>query len=65
MVDNGGAFDALMKDLFKAFDCSHHGLLKEKLYAYGFDIKLVNLIQQYISNRKQRFKVGNTYSSWK
>ena len=64
-ADNGGAFGALMTDLSKAFDCLHHELLIAKLDAYGFDIKSVKLIQQYLSNRKQRIKVGNAYSSWK
>ena len=64
-VDSGGPFGALMTDLSKAFDCLHHELLIAKLDAYGFDIKSVKLIQQYLSNRKQRVKVGNTYSSWK
>ena len=58
-VDSGGAFGALMTDLSKAFDCLHHELLIAKLDAYGFDIKSVKLIQQYLSNRKQRVKVGN------
>ena len=53
-VDNGLAFDALMTDLSKAFDCLHHELLIAKLDAYGFDIKSVKLTQQYLSNRKQR-----------
>ena len=64
-MDSGGAFGALMTDLSKAFDCLHHELLIAKLDAYGFDIKSVKLIQQYLSNRKQRVKVGNAYSSWK
>ena len=64
-VDSGGAFGALTADLSKAFDCLHHELLTVKFDAYGFDIKSVKLIQQYLSNRKQRVKVGNAYSSWK
>ena len=64
-VDNGGTFGALVTDLPKAFDSLHHELLVAKLEAYGFDIKSVKLIQQYRSNRKQRVKVGNSYSSWK
>ena len=51
-VDNGGAFGALITDLSKAFDCLHHGLSIAKLEGYGFDIKSVKLIQQYLSNRK-------------
>ena len=48
-------------DLSKAFDCLHDELLITKLDAY---IKSVKLIQQYLSNRKQRVKAGNAYSSW-
>ena len=48
-----------------AFDCLHHSLLIAQLDTYGFDIKSVILIQQHLSNRKQRAKVGNACSSWK
>ena len=64
-VDNGGTFGTLMTDLSKAFDCLHHELLIAKLGSYRFDIKLVKLIQQFLSNRKERVKVDNAYSSWK
>ena len=60
-VDNGGAFGALMTDLYKAFACLHHEILIGKSDAYGFDIRTVKLIQQYLSNRKQRIKIGNAY----
>ena len=63
-MDNSEAFYALMTNLCKAFDCLYHGLLIAKLDAYGFDIKLVKLVQQCLSNGKQRSKVGNIYSSW-
>ena len=64
-MDNGGAFAVLMTNLYKAFDYLHHGLLILKLDANGIDIKSVKLNQQYLTNRKQRVKVGNIYSSWK
>ena len=54
-----------MTDLSKAYDCLHHGLLITKLDAYSFDIKSVKLIQQYLSNKKERVKVGNAYNSRK
>ena len=54
-----------MADLSKTFECLHHELLIVKLCTYGFDIESVKLIQQYLSNRKQRAKVGNAYSSLK
>ena len=64
-VDNGAAFGALMTRLYNLFDCLHHELLIAKFDAYGFAIKSVKSIQQYLSNRKQRVKVGNACSSWK
>ena len=62
-VDNGRAFCFSMTDLSKAFDSLHYELLILKLGAYGFHIKSVKLVQQYLSRRKQRVKVGNAYSS--
>ena len=56
---------ALITDVCKAFDRFHHELFIAELDAYDFDIKSVGLIQQYLSNRKQRVKEGNSYISWK
>ena len=55
-VYSGGGFGALMKDFSKASDFLHHGLLIAKSEAYGFNVKSVKLIQQYLSNKKQRVK---------
>ena len=65
IVDNGGVFGALLTDLSKAFDCIPHDLIIAKLEAYGFHIDTLKLIHDYLSNRKQRVKVDDTYSSWK
>ena len=62
-VDNGGAFGALLTDLSKAFDCLPHELLIAKLDAYGFDKSSLKLIHSYLSDRKQRVKINDTYSS--
>ena len=64
-VENGRAPSVLLTDLSKASGCLNHGILIAKLDDNGFDIKSTKLIQQYLSNRKQRVKVGNSYSSWK
>ena len=64
-VDNGGAFGALLTDLSKAFDCIQYDLIIAKLEAYGFHIDALKLIHDYLSNRKQRFKVNDARSSWK
>ena len=42
-----------------------HDLLIAKLNAYGFDSTAIRLIHNYLSGRRQRTKVGNSFSSWK
>ena len=51
--------------LSKAFDCIPHDLFIAKLEAYGFQIDALKLIYDYLSNRKQRVKINETFSSWK
>ena len=63
-VDNGGAFGLLLTDLSKAFDCLPHELLIAKLDTYGFGKSSLKLIHIYHSNRKQRAKINDRYSSW-
>ena len=62
-VDKGKVFGALLTDLSKAFDCLDHELLTAKLNAYGFSLPALRLINNYLSNRKQRTKIENTYST--
>ena len=63
-VDKGCAFGALLTDLSKAFDCLPLELLIAQLDTYGFDKSSLKLIHSYLSNRKQRVKVNDRYSSW-
>ena len=62
VVDNGGAFDALLTDLSKAFDCIPHDLIIAKLEAYGFQIDALRLVYDYLSNRKQRVKLNEAFA---
>ena len=57
-------FGALLSDLSKAFDCLPHDIIIAKLNEYGFDMKALNFIYNYLSNRTQRAKTDNAYSSW-
>ena len=62
-VDNNKVFVAILTDLSKAFDCICHDLLVAKLHAYGLSLPDLEMIQDYLLNRKQRTKVGSSYSS--
>ena len=64
-VDQGLVFGALLTDLSKAFDCLSHELLIAKLSAYGMEDSAVRFVSDYLTNRKQRTKIGNNYSSWR
>ena len=64
-MDHGKAFGALLTDLSKAFDCLSHSLFIAKHKAYGFDNNSLKLVNDYLSHRFQRTKIGNEYSSWK
>ena len=63
-LDAGGAFGALLTDLSKAFDCLPHELLIAKLHAYGVDVPSLKLLHSYLTKRKQRVTLNDTYSSW-
>ena len=63
-IDTKNIFGALLTDLPKAFDCLPHDLIIAKLNAYGFSLPELNLIQNYLANRKQRTKINDFYSPW-
>ena len=63
-IDKKGYGGAILMDLSKAFDSLNHELLVAKLHAYGFSYSSIKLILSYLSNRWQRTKINNTYSSW-
>ena len=54
----------MLTDLSKAFVCLDHELLIAKLNAYGFSLTALRLINAYLFNRRQRTKIGNSFSDW-
>ena len=63
-LDQGNEYGALLTDLSKAFDCFPHDLIVAKLHAYGFSIESLKLINSYLTERKQRVKMNDQFSSW-
>ena len=57
-------FGVLLTDLSKALDCLNHDLLIAKLNTYRFSFPTLRLIHGYLSNRKQRTRKNNSYSTW-
>ena len=57
-------FGALLTDLSKTFDCLDHKWLTAKLNVYSFNIPALRLKHDHFSNRKQKIKIENTYSTW-
>ena len=54
----------LLMGLSKAYDCVNHDLIIAKLEAYGVGENSLRLIQNYLSQRQQRVKVGSSFSEW-
>ena len=62
--DQGGAYGALLIDLWKSFDYLPHELIIAKLYAYEVDMPSLKLINSYVSKRRQSIEINDVYSSW-
>ena len=63
-IDNKKVSGALLTDLSNAFDCLSSDLLIAKLNAYRFSMAALRLVQNYLSNWKQRTKINTEYRSW-
>ena len=63
-LDNKKQVGTILMDLSKAFDSLPNELLLAKLIAYGFNNRSTFLVGNYLTNRKQRTKVGSELSLW-
>ena len=50
--------------LSKAYDCFNHDLIIAKIKAYGAGKNSIRHIQNYLSQREQKVKVGSSLSKW-
>ena len=61
-IDNGKITCGLLLDLSKAFDTVNHQILIDKLCKYGIGGTPLAWFTDYLSNRQQYVKIGNTES---
>ena len=62
--DKDQKLGAIIMDLSKQFDTLNHKLLFKKLEADGFDKKSLSFIESYFANKKQRTKIGDSFSKY-
>ena len=63
-LDQGKEYGVLLTDLSKTSDCLPHDLIVAKLHAYRFPVESLKLINSYLTERKQRVKMNDQFSSW-
>ena len=65
LVDDGSPVDVIYLDFQKAFDKVPHQRLILKLKSHGMGNSIINWIEQWITDRRQRVVVDGEVSSWK
>ena len=64
MIDSGDPIDAVYLDFRKAFDSVSHQRLHIKIAAYGINGKVLEWIQPFLNDHKQRVVMNNCLSAW-
>ena len=64
-MDDGSPVDVIYLDFQKAFDNVPHHRLISKLKSHGMGNSLINWIQQWLTDMRQRVVVDGDDSSWK
>ena len=65
LVDEGSPVDVIYLDFQKAFDKVPHQRLILKLKSHGMGNSIINWIEQWLKDRRQRVVVDGEVSSWK
>ena len=63
-IDNGEDIDLVYLDFSKAFDKVPHKRLLHKLRDYNINSYLVDWVEKWLADRKQRVVLNGTQSSW-
>ena len=60
-LDNLKVIGIVSRDLSKVFDTHPHNLIVMKSKQYQVDDKVIDLLKDYLSNRRQRVKLRNAH----
>ena len=63
-LDNSGLVRTILMDLSKSYDCLPHDPIIAKFEAYGLSKSSLSSLLNYLTSRKQRMKIGSSYSVW-
>ena len=63
-LNNGNYTDVIYVDFQKAFDTAPHKRLINKLYSYNISNELINWIEAFLTDRKQKVAVNGKESKW-
>ena len=64
-MDDGSPVDIIYLDFQKAFDKVPHQRLISKLKSHGMANSIINWIEQWLKDRRQRVVVDGEVSGWK
>ena len=62
-LDKSGFVETILMDLSEGYDTLPHDLLVAKFETYGIDKNELNLIHNYLTNRKQT-TIVSSYTDW-
>ena len=63
-VDQGGFVDVIYLDIKKAFNSISHAKLVTKLHGLGIRGKVLDILREILSHRRQRVKINDTVSDF-
>ena len=63
-LESGGRIDVVYTDFEKAFDKVPHNRLLSKLKAYKLHNTIIEWINNFLTDRKQRVRVNGKFSCW-
>ena len=64
IVDKGELGMTIFLDLAKAFNSISHTILLQKISNYGYSENAIELLKSFLTDRKQRVRIGSKFSNW-